>query len=57
VWDTRTATLRLRRTKYPVAEAAHAILDAGLPAGAALRLFGARRVDPGVAARVMEEEG
>jgi hypothetical protein len=49
--------LRIRRTKYAVAEAAHAILDAGLPAGAAVRLFGARRVDPGVAARVMDVEG
>jgi predicted phosphodiesterase len=54
LWDTATSTLSLQRTSYDIAGAAHALIDAGLPAASAVRLFGAAPVDEGIQRRLCE---
>jgi len=56
IWDSRTSTFQARRTPYPVVDAAMGILDAGLPPGAALRLYGRSRIDDAVLDRCMDME-
>lgn len=54
IWDTAASTLSLQRTAYNIAAAAHAIIDAGLPAASAVRLFGTAPVDEGIQRRLCE---
>jgi predicted phosphodiesterase len=53
IWDSGSGTYFSKRTPYPVAEAALGILDAGLPADAALRLYGRSQIDEVVLERLI----